>query len=92
MVELTISLRYSLSVGTMSFDTEVTEARKDLCDAIDRLVQVAVCKLSETPRMARATASAKLADRNDSAKAAWVVLYWGGLERKDLDDWGFAAP
>ena len=75
-----------------STDAEVAEARTDLCDAIDRLVQVAVCKLSETPRMGRATASAKLADRNDSAKAAWVVLYWGGLERKDLDDWGFAAP
>jgi hypothetical protein len=75
-----------------STDAEVAEARNDLCDAIDRLVNVAVCKLSETPRMSRATASAKLADRNDSAKAAWVILYWGGLERKDLDDWGFVVP
>ena len=75
----------------VSTEAEVSEARTDLCDAIDRLVQIAVSKLAETPRMARATASAKLADRNDSAKAAWVVLYWGGLERKDLDDWGFAA-
>ena len=75
-----------------STEAEVIEARSELCDAIGRLVHLAVCRLGEMPRMGRATASAKLADRNDYAKAAWVVLYWGGLERKDLDEWGFAAP
>jgi len=72
-------------------DAEVYEARTDLCAAVARLVQISVCKLGDTPRMARATASAKLADQNDYAKASWVVLYWGGLERKDLDRWGFVT-
>lgn len=72
-------------------DAEVDEARTDLCAAVARLVDISVCKLGDTPRMGRATASAKLADQNDYAKASWVILYWGGLERKDLDRWGFVA-
>jgi len=70
-------------------DAEATEARIDLTAAIARLVQIAICKLSDTPRMARAVASAKLADQNDYGKAAWTILYWGGLERKDISNWGF---
>jgi hypothetical protein len=75
-----------------STEAEVSEARLEMCDAIERMVSLAVTKLGEMPRMTRALASAKLADSNDFAKASWVVLYWGGLEYKNLDDWGFAAP
>jgi hypothetical protein len=73
-------------------DADVTEGRHDMCEAIERLVYLSICKLSEMPRMGRAHASARLADNNDYSKAAWVIMYWGGLEYKNLDDWGFAAP
>jgi hypothetical protein len=75
-----------------STDAEVSEARSDMCEVVERLVNIAICKLSEMPRMSRAHASARLADNNDYKKASWVIMYWGGLEYKNLDDWGFAAP
>ena len=79
-------------VGSRSTAAEIDEARRESAIAIARLVELASEHLSNLPRMARACASAQLADSNDYFRAAWVVLYWSGFEIKELDSWGFAAP
>jgi len=72
-----------------SSNEEVEEGRVAICEVIERLVNLSICKLDEIPRMNRALASAKLATKSDFSKAAWVLMYWSGLEFKDLEKWGF---
>ena len=81
-----------LDVGSRSTAAEVDEARREAAIAIGRLVELASDHLGNMPRMARASASARLADSNDYFRAAWVTLYWSGWECRELDEWGFAAP
>ena len=81
-----------LDVGSRSTAAEVDEARREAAVAISRLVELASDHLSNMPRMARACASARLADSNDYFRAAWTTLYWSGFEIKQLEEWGFAAP
>ena len=69
---------------------EQSEARTELTAAIKAMVQRATKRLSDLPRMARATSSAKLAGTEDYEKAAWVLLYWSGLTL-DSDEWGFGV-
>ena len=74
-----------------STEAELKEGRLELCACIKRMVDLSIAKLGELPRMKRAENSAKLADASDYKRAAWCALYWGGLERTDLDNWGFGV-
>ena len=70
---------------------EIAEGRDEMAEAIERMVNLSTSKLEELPRMSRALASAKLANKSDFLKPAWVVLYWAGLEFKSLNEWGFSV-
>lgn len=80
---------FSLSRSTP--DVETAEARAAIVGVVRRLVSLATAKLEKMPRMQRACASAKLADEKGLKRAAWCAVYWAGLERKDLELWGFGS-
>ena len=70
---------------------EVSEGRALIVEAIERLVNLTIGRLGELPRMSRACASAKLGNKCDFFKAAWVCMYWSGLEMHSLEEWGFSS-
>ena len=82
-------IAHLFNIGSKSTPAEIDEARREAAVAIGRLVELASEHLSNMPRMARASASSKLADSNDFFRAAWVTLYWSGFEMKALEEWGF---
>jgi len=91
---------YSLS--STDDDDAVSHGRRLITGAVSRLAELCTDELSEMPRMQRACASAREAlgplskfavvgqpPCTEVLKAAWTTLYWSGLERTDLTEWGF---
>lgn len=91
---------YSLS--STDDDEAFAHGRRLVTSAISRLAELCIDELADMPRMQKACASARevlgplskfaMACQPPCAevlKAAWTTLYWSGLERTDLRQWGF---
>lgn len=67
------------SLTRRSSEGEVREARARLVRALERLLK-------------RAGVDEARVDEENVKKAAWTTLYWSGLERFDLSEWGWRGP